>query len=164
MWAGARAAVVFLAVMILGGGVLLNERVESAALRPFTGVVTRLSAATLRAVGVPARTDEQHLVSPDDRVRLYVGVDCSGVWAHLVLLAAVLASPATLRQKLLGLALGEPVLFAANIVRVASLFVIATKMPTFLHTAHVYVWQLLIIGIALAIHSLWIETLVDAKS
>ena len=159
-----RAIVTFLGVMILGGGLLLNTKVERAVLRPFTAVVTELSAAALHVAGVSARKDGEQLVTSDGRVRLYVGVDCSGAWAQLVLLAAILASPATWRERLRGLALGQPLLFAANIVRVASLFVVAMKMPSLLHTAHVYVWQLLIIGIALAVHSLWIGRLVDAEA
>jgi len=55
----------------------------------------------------------------------------------LIFLASVLAYPATWKEKLLGLAVGQPVLVVLNVVRVVSLFIIGVYAPTIFRAAHV---------------------------
>jgi exosortase/archaeosortase family protein len=89
-----------------------------------------------------------------------VGNGCNGAWAHLIFLASVLAYPATWKEKLLGLAVGQPVLVVLNVVRVVSLFIIGLYAPTIFRAAHVYVWQFLIIGFAMLMLFIWADQFV----
>jgi exosortase H (IPTLxxWG-CTERM-specific) len=151
------SAAVFLAVMLPGGSVLLSDAVQNAALHPLSVRIAALSASLLRALHFGVTYQAQVIAATDGSFRVSVENDCNGAWAHLILLASVLAHPASLRAKLTGLLVLQPLLFALNVVRVVSLFLIGYYRISLFRAAHVYVWQFLIIGCALALFLAWEE-------
>jgi exosortase H (IPTLxxWG-CTERM-specific) len=148
---------VFLAAMVAGGSVLLSDAVQQAALHPMSVGIAALSVGPLHALGFAVGHREQVLVATDTPFRVSIENDCNGAWAHLILLASVLAYPAPVRAKLVGLLVMQPLLFAINILRIVSLFVIGFYQLSLFRAAHVYVWQFLIIGCALALFLAWAE-------
>jgi exosortase H (IPTLxxWG-CTERM-specific) len=143
--------------MLAGGSLLLTDGVQAAALHPLSVWIAGLSARVLRAVGFAVMQREQLLGALDGSFRVSVENDCNGAWAHLILLASVLAYPASLRAKIVGLLVMQPLLLALNVVRVASLVLIGSYDLALFRPAHVYVWQFLIIGFALALFLGWVE-------
>jgi exosortase H (IPTLxxWG-CTERM-specific) len=119
--------------------------------------IAALSAYVLRALGFAVVHREQVLVATDAPFQVSVENDCNGAWAHLILLASVLSYPASLQMKLAGLLVMEPLLFALNVVRVVSLFLIGLYEPSLFRATHVYIWQTLIIGCALALFLVWVD-------
>ena len=66
----------------------------------------------------------------------------------------------TIRQKGEGIALGILVLYALNLVRTVSLFLVGTYFPGLFDTAHYIVWQSLMILLAIGLWLFWVEKLV----
>ena len=151
------SAAIFLAVMLAGGSTLLSDAVQGAALHPLSVKIAALSAGSLRAIGFAVTHREQVLVATDTPFRVSIENECNGAWAHLILLASVLAYPASIRAKLVGLFVMQPLLFALNIVRIVTLYLIGLYDISLFRAAHVYVWQFLIIGCALALFLAWVE-------
>jgi archaeosortase B (VPXXXP-CTERM-specific) len=55
--------------------------------------------------------------------------------------AAVLAYPATWRQRVVGLAVGIPALFALNLIRLVTLAWVGLHIPERFEAVHLYWWQ-----------------------
>jgi exosortase H (IPTLxxWG-CTERM-specific) len=81
------------------------------------------------------------------------------VEATLVLLAAMLAFPASWARKAIGLAVGIAAVQGLNIVRVISLFYLGQWNYDVFEWAHLYVWQALIMLDVLIVWLLWVRTL-----
>ena len=155
MRGSARMIAVFATTMIVGGVVVLSAPVQDAVMTPWSETIVAISAWLLRAVGLPVDVVGHVLVTADRRFAVSVENECNGAWAHLILLSGILAYPATLRRRVVGGLLAQAVLFAINVLRVASLMLIGMYAPAMLRPAHVYVWQFLIIGCALTLFWVW---------
>ena len=82
---------------------------------------------------------------------------CNGVEATLVLVAAMLAFPATWRHRLAGIVVGIVAVQALNIVRVISLFYLGQWNHDVFEWAHLYVWQALIMLDVLIVWVIWVR-------
>lgn len=129
-----------------------------------TAVLTRLSAVSLHALGFAVSSGPRTLAATDRTFAVVIGNGCNGAWAHLILLASVLAYPASWKEKLLGLAFGQPLLLVLNLLRVVSLFLIGVYIPAAFRAAHVYIWQFLIIGFAMLIIFVWADRFVVRRA
>ena len=155
MRGSARMIAVFATTMVVGGVVVLSGPVQDAVMTPWSETIVAISAWLLRSVGLPVDVVGHVLVTADRRFAVSVENECNGAWAHLILLSGILAYPATLRRRVVGGLLAQAVLFAINVLRVASLMLIGMYAPAMLRPAHVYVWQFLIIGCALTLFWVW---------
>lgn len=77
---------------------------------------------------------------------------CTGFLPVALLTAAILASPGTLRGKIIGLAVGAPILIALNLIRLVHLFYLGVYHPVAFDFAHTVLWEALSI---LSILGLW---------
>jgi exosortase/archaeosortase family protein len=89
--------------------------------------------------------------SPD---ALIVGQSCTGSDAMALCLGAILAFPATWRQKLVGGALGFALITAVNTLRIGTLSLVVDNRDLF-QLLHVYLWPAVIIVIAAGYVFLW---------
>jgi exosortase H (IPTLxxWG-CTERM-specific) len=87
----------------------------------------------------------------------------TGVEATIVLLAAILSFPSTVKHKLLGFLAGIVAVQGLNIVRVISLFYIGQWSMHLFELMHLYVWQALIMLDVLIVWLVWIRTLPGPK-
>ena len=154
------SALIFLATMGLGGALLLSTRLDEREFRSFTLFITEITGSALGALGFSVARDGQMLFVPGGFFNMRIGNDCNGVCAHLIFLASVLAYPASWKAKLVGLAVGQPLLFLLNVFRLMSLFVIGLYIPAIFRAMHVYVWQFLIVGLALLLFFIWADRIV----
>ncbi|MBL8746809.1 MAG: archaeosortase/exosortase family protein [Phycisphaerae bacterium] len=116
--------------------------------------LSALSAAPfIRLLGDPVDVNGTMLVSPRGRVEVQYG--CDALEPIVYFIAAVLAFPATWRGRLFGIAVGVPALFALNIVRIASLYFIATRRADWFDVAHRDLWQPIFIAATLALWMAW---------
>jgi exosortase H (IPTLxxWG-CTERM-specific) len=153
-------ALIFLATMVAGGILLLNPRLQERELLSLSIVITQLSSGALDALGFSVARDARTLFVPGGSFGMRVDNDCNGAWAHLIFLASLLAYPTTWKEKLVGLAVGQPLLFLLNVLCVMSLFAIGVYAPAIFRATHVYVWQFLIIGLALLLFFIWVDKFV----
>lgn len=82
---------------------------------------------------------------------------CNGIEACIVLFAAVIAFPSSLRHKLFGLVAGFAAVQALNVVRVISLFYLGQWNTVVFNFAHEFLWQGLIMLDVLIVWLLWVR-------
>src|SRR5204862_5116727 len=99
------------------------------------------------------------LRSASSNFAVSIEAGCNGVEATLVLLAAILAFPASWRRKALGLTAGVVAVQGLNVVRVISLFYIGQWNRDVFEWAHLYGWQALIMLDVLIVWLIWVRTL-----
>lgn len=99
------------------------------------------------------------IISSPSGIPLEIIPECLGIISMAIYASAVLAYPCRIKQKMLGIAIGIVALFALNLVRTVSLFYIGSHFPDFLDTAHVLIWQSVMILAAIALWLFWVEKL-----
>ena len=87
---------------------------------------------------------------------------CTGIFVVAIYLSAVLAYPSRASEKLKGLLLGASAILMLNLIRVISLMYIGLYVPDYFETAHLLVWQSLVIFSALLVWIYWTERFVGA--
>ena len=80
---------------------------------------------------------------------------CNGIEAIVFLVAAILAFPATWRQRAVGLAAAIGVIQLLNLARVVTLFLINRYKPDLFELFHLAIWQTVIGGAAIALFYVW---------
>lgn len=140
------------ALLILYALIAVNQ-VNDAVIVPFTEEVARGAALLLR--GVEGGVDTQGTVMRSARFALDVRNGCNGVEATILLAAAILAFPSTLRSRIAGLTIASVALGLLNVVRLSSLFWLGEHYRRVFDLFHVAVWQSLIILAAISMFVLW---------
>jgi exosortase H (IPTLxxWG-CTERM-specific) len=149
--------IVFVARFVVGllgfyAMVALNQ-VNEQLIVPFTAVAARCSALLLRVIESEVASAGTVMLSA--RFALDVRNGCNGIEAVILLAAAILAFPATLRSRLIGVAIGSVAIELLNLVRLSSLFWLGEHYRPIFDFVHVAVWQSLIILAAISIFVLW---------
>lgn len=83
--------------------------------------------------------------------------ECTGVFVYMLFLSFVLAYPAPWIGRLTGLAIGIPLMFAVNVVRLATLARVVEIYPQAFFYLHEYVWQGLFTVLVLVGAIAWAE-------
>ena len=139
-------------MLVLYAVVALNQ-VNDRVIVPFTEGVARGAAMLLR--GVESGVGVTGTVMRSQQFALDVRNGCNGVEAVILLAAAIIAFPATLRSRLLGMAVAGVAIELLNLVRLSSLFWMGEHYRRIFDFFHVAVWQLLVILAAISIFILW---------
>jgi exosortase H (IPTLxxWG-CTERM-specific) len=124
---------------------------------PYTEFVAAFARACLRLFGVEAGGQGSIISSPEFSVS--IKNVCNGLEVTAIFLATVLGFPSSARAKLLGLALGYPVIFLINIARIMVLFVLGFKIPEIFDAVHYYYAQAFVIIATVAVWLLWVTLL-----
>ena len=82
--------------------------------------------------------------------------ECTGLYEILIYAAAVFAFPTSLIKKGIGIAMGAPILYAVNVVRIAFLIWIGRFYPEIFDFMHLYFWQATLILMITSVWLLWI--------
>jgi len=142
--------VVILAVLYLP---LTLAQVDAAVVEPFSRGIAVASAALLNLLGQHVIVNGVVLTAGNHAVSIQNG--CNGIEAVVFLIAAILAFPATWRQRLLGLVASVVVIQLLNLARVVTLFLINRYHPQWFELFHLAVWQTVIGGAAIALFYVW---------
>jgi len=143
----------FLAALILFYVVAAFGPVNDYVVVPFTELVVSATAFLLRSAHQPIEVVGTVIRSP--HFALDVRNGCNGVEAMMVLAAAVLAFPATLRSRLAGLLAGSVAIQILNLVRVSSLVWLGEHHRNLFDFIHVGVWQSIVILAAVSMFVFW---------
>jgi exosortase H (IPTLxxWG-CTERM-specific) len=120
---------------------------------PFSAQIARIAAAMLRIFEGDVATNGTTIVS--GRFSMDVENGCNAVETMILFAAAVLAFPASVRDRLVGLAIGLPSIQAINISRLLSLFLLGVHRPDWFSVWHIAIWQTVIILIGVALFVIW---------
>lgn len=143
----------FVAALVVLYAIAALNQVNDAVIVPFTGVVARCSAVLLSGLESGVHAEGTVIRSP--RFALDVRNGCNGVEAAILLAAAILAFPATLRSRLIGLPIAVVAIELLNLVRLVCLFWLGEHYRWIFDFLHVAVWQSLVILAAISIFVLW---------
>jgi exosortase H (IPTLxxWG-CTERM-specific) len=131
---------------------------------PWTDTLATISAAIVKFFDPAVVAEGKVLQSESSGFAVSIEAGCNGVEATIVLVAAILAFPASWKRKLAGLAIGVVAVQALNILRVISLFYLGQWNFDAFDFAHRYVWQALIMLDVLIVWLLWVRALPRAAT
>jgi len=120
---------------------------------PFTAAIARGSGVLLNLLGQSVVVTGTVVGSPRFAVNINNG--CNGVEAMLILLAAIVAFPASPRARAAGLALGAIAVQVLNAIRIVSLYLLGAYYPRLFDMFHTAVWQIAIILAAIVFFLMW---------
>lgn len=153
----ARFLAVFFAVLLLLFLVELTAPAQRLVVVPWTSFLAYISGsvAGLMDSNVLSRGNVLQDVRSGRGVSIEAG--CNGVEACIMLIAAVVAYPATWRSKLRGVVAGAFAIQALNVVRIISLFYLVQINAAAFNFAHLYLWQALIMLDVLVVWLVWLR-------
>jgi archaeosortase B (VPXXXP-CTERM-specific) len=94
---------------------------------------------------------------------LTIIAECTGYTAMALFFSVVVAYPSPITKKLVGLAIGIPLILAFNMLRLVIMAVVLAYRPQYFEFAHLYFWQVALIVFVVAIVIVWIEKLVNRE-
>ena len=142
--------IVLLAVLYLP---LTLQPVDAAVIVPFSRAIAVVSAALLNALGQHVAVSGVILTAGSHAVSIQNG--CNGIEAVVFLVAAIMAFPATWRQRAVGLVAAITLIQILNLARVVTLFLINRYKPDLFELFHLAIWQTVIGGAAIALFYVW---------
>ena len=152
-----RAQVLFLVkffVILIGAYLLIAwGPVNDHVIVPFTTAIASWSGALLNLIG--QQVDVSGTLIRSNRFGVNINNGCNGVEAMLILLASIVAFPATIRARITGLLLGALAVQILNAVRIISLYLLGAYQPRLFDMFHTAVWQVVIILSAIAFFLVW---------
>lgn len=154
-----RFLAVFVGLLALMFGFELTPWAQANVVAPWTDGVARTAAGAIHVIDPAVRVQGKIIATGDGSFAVSIEAGCNGVEATLVLVAAMLAWPASWRSRARGIALGVLAVQGLNVVRVVSLFYLGQWSRDAFEWAHLYVWQALIMLDVLVVWLVWIRFL-----
>ena len=158
-----RFTVIFLILLVGLFTLGLLPPVERHVVVPFTAGLAKVCTALVSVFDTDVLTYGKIIQSASNGFAIEIERGCNGIEAMIVLAAAVLAFPAPLWHKLIGLAVGFVAIQGLNILRIISLFYLGQWSLTAFEWFHLYIWQALIILDALVVWLIWLKYLPRAS-
>jgi exosortase H (IPTLxxWG-CTERM-specific) len=160
-----RSQVLFLVkffVILIGAYLLIAwNPVNDHVIAPFTAAIARGSGVLLNLLGQGVNVSGTYIGS--SRFAVNINNGCNGVEAMLILLASIVAFPATMRARLTGLALGAVAVQLMNAVRIVTLFLLGVYQPRLFDMFHTAVWQIAVILVAIGFFLVWSARVAPAR-
>lgn len=157
-WALVKIYVYFGLSLVFFFVLLINNSFSKKVMEPFTSVVAFCSSAIMNVFGSWTSVSGTHLSSSDFSINVVYG--CDGAFATAILLSGIIAYPSRIKEKLMGVLIGIPAIFAINQARVISLFLLGRRHPGQFEEVHIYVWQPIIIIFAILVWDFWARNFV----
>jgi exosortase H (IPTLxxWG-CTERM-specific) len=154
-----RFAILFAVIVVALFAAELTPLGQSLVVEPWTALIAKTASSAMRTFDPGVMAMGPTIVQAANGFAVTILAGCNGMEAMIVLAAALLAYPAPLKHKLIGLAVGIVAIQALNLVRIASLFYIGQWNREVFEWAHLYAWQVLIMLDALIVWLLWLKTL-----
>jgi exosortase/archaeosortase family protein len=112
-----------------------------------------LSNLALIALGQQTHVSDVTIQSANFAIAVRRG--CDAVEPTWLLCAAILAFPSLLIRKLVGISIGIVSLQLLNLIRIISLFLIGIHFPALFPTAHLEIWPVIFILMAISLFVGW---------
>ena len=148
---------VFLILLLALFGLEMLEPVHMGVVEPFTGFLAKLSAAIITPFDESVIAYGRIIQDSINGFAISIESGCNGVEATIVLIAAVIAFPATWRQRLAAILLGFLAIQVANLMRIISLFYLGQWNMDVFSWIHLYLWPVLIMIDVLVVFILYLR-------
>jgi exosortase H (IPTLxxWG-CTERM-specific) len=143
----------FFAVLVAAYLLIAWNPVNDRVIVPFTTAIAQGSGALLNAMGEAVTVTGTTIRSPRFAVNINNG--CNGVEAMLILLASIVAFPASMKARAAGLFLGAIAVQLLNAIRIVTLYLLGAYQPRLFDLFHTAVWQIVIILAAIGFFLAW---------
>ena len=151
----------FFAVLIAAYLLIAWNPVNDHVIVPFTAMVAKWSGALLNLMGQAVTVSGTVIRSTRFAVNINNG--CNGVEAMLILLASIVAFPASMKARAIGLALGALAVQILNAIRIITLYLLGAYQPRLFDLFHTAVWQIVIIMAAIGFFLMWSARVAPAR-
>ena len=145
---------VILTVLFVGE---LALPVQAYLIIPFTEAIAHISAWLIQIFDEKVIFRGVEIINTANGFAVSIQAGCNGVEAAIVLIAAILAFPASWSAKLIGVIVGFLSVQLLNILRIISLFYLGQWNFDAFNWAHLYIWQALIMLDVLVVFLLWLK-------
>lgn len=120
--------------------------------------IANILSLTLSLIGIKATVHGEDVLLSGFSLRIVE--ECTALFASLIYVSCVLAYPANLKSKLIGIGFGIPVIQAVNIIRLVVLSITGLYYPGIFEFVHTYIWQSIFIIFVIGVWLVWIERFV----
>ena len=151
----------FFAVLVGAYLLIAWNPVNDNVIVPFTGAIAKGSGALLNVIGQDVTVRGTEIRSARFAVNINNG--CNGVEAMLILLASIVAFPASMKARAIGLLLGALAVQVLNAIRIVTLYLLGAYQPRLFDLFHTAVWQIAIIMAAIGFFLLWSSRVAPAR-
>lgn len=139
-----RFVVVFAVVLVTLFSIEMMNPVQENVIVPFTGLLAKISAALVAPFDDTVIAYGKILQFRDTGFAVSIEAGCNGVEATIVLIAAVVAFPASWKARIVAILLGFLTIQSLNIVRIITLFYLGNWDIDIFSWVHLYLWPALI--------------------
>lgn len=133
--------------------------VQNYVIQPLTTAIAHVSAMVLQIFDPSVEAQGMVLRDAVTGAAVNVQPGCNGVEALICVIAAMLATPASWKYRIIGIGLGFVAIQALNLLRIISLFYLLQWNPVWFEWAHLYLWQALIMLDGLIVYLFWVRLL-----
>lgn len=140
----ARFITIFIVILVTLFTIEMLVPVQEHVIVPFTSLLARISAAMILPFDSSVIAYGKILQFKDTGFAVSIEAGCNGVEATIVLIAAVVAFPASWRARILAILLGFLAIQVLNLARIISLFYLGNWNMAFFEWIHLYLWPALI--------------------
>ena len=154
-----RFALLFVLILVVLFTLELWQPVQYHVVQPFTRGLATLSAALVTPFDDSVTAQGRVLQFEDSGFGVSIESGCNGVEAMIVLLAAVLAYPASWRARGLALVAGFFAIQVLNLARIISLLYLGNWNTEVFTWVHLYLWPVLIMLDVLVVFLLYLQVL-----
>ena len=113
----------------------------------------------LRIFGMDVVVD-RNTITIVGHITLRIIDECTAMFGSIIYLSCVLAYPAEIKKKVIGIVLGIPCLYAINMVRLVILAFVGILNPGIFEFVHTYLWQTIFIVFVIVIWLIWVDRVV----
>ncbi len=159
-----RFVLVFAAVLVGLFTLEMLEPVQAAVIQPFTGWLATVSAAIIMPFDDAVVASGRIIEHTTAQFAVSIESGCNGVEATIVLIAGVVAFPASWTQRLVAILLGFLAIQAMNLARIISLFYLGQWNLDIFTWTHLYLWPVLIMLDVLLVFALYLRYLTPATA
>ena len=151
----------FIFCTVLGSlfAIEMLKPVQEAVIQPFTGLLAALSTALILPFDDTVIAQGRILRDAATGFAVSIEAGYNGVEAAIVLIAGILAFPASLQHKLVAILTGFFFVQALNVVRIISLFYLGQWNYTVFEWFHLYLWPVLIMLDVLIVFAIYLQWL-----
>ncbi len=120
------------------------QPVQAQVIEPFTTLLAKISAALITPFDDHVRAYGRIIEHTGNHFAVSIEAGCNGVEAAIVLIAGIIAFPASWRDRIVAIVLGFITIQVLNIGRIISLFYLGQWSETIFSFTHLYLWPVLI--------------------
>lgn len=151
-------------VCVLAGFTVLQAPFARPAVDGFTAFLVKTSAFLVHLFGGSVAAQQKILRNPATGFQITVEDTCNASNVVILLWSAILAFPATWRQRARGIVAGTLVVHAVNLLRIISLYYLGQYKMDWFDFAHLYVWEGLMMLVTLVVFWSWVQQSRDATT